>query len=189
MITNYFTFKRLFALLADRIPNVKAYKSKDSSTRHVLYMFIVSRSHLHHLQDISNVGEVYKNDAYLSLKSLTLKCNDTVGVITMSQSQRDHPTVYTSCLLQLYEFASLLDSLPFSHATNTYIVTSQQLDFNAYPQKNVLCSSSPNVQVHNYKALPEGMKWCIICSYKHYTQGLEGNFSYKHRLMLMKAIV
>ena len=92
-----------------------------------MYMFTVSRSHLHHLRDISNVSEVCEQDSYSALKSLTLKCNNKAGVITttQSQSQRDHPTVNTTRLLQLCEYASLLDSLPFPHVTNAYIVASQ----------------------------------------------------------------
>ena len=133
----------------------------------------------------------------MSLKSLTLMCNQNAFIAPNGNSQTSHhntpstakvqPNV--SCLLVLSEYASLLGSSPFSATTNAYIVTSQQLDFQVCPRPNVICPSMPTIQVHNAKQLPEGMKWFIICTYECFTNGLESNLSYKNRLKLIRSIV
>ena len=159
-------------------------------------MFTCSNKHLYNLRE-SCTGkhdiEELDDAVNLTLKRLALRLNRRVSVSPLSKypstSSATHNPPDVLCLLQLCNMASLLESLPFSATTNAYVVTRQQLNFDVCPRSNVLSTSMPNVQVHNSKSLPEGIKWYILCTYERIIQAVERNITYKNRLVLMRVIV
>ena len=68
----------------------------------------------------------------------------------------------------LCDYASLLESSPFSATTNAYIITSQKLDFEVRPRPNIICPSMPIIQVHKSKTA----SWGYAMVYHLYLQAL-----------------